>query len=75
MLPKYLPCTVTASNLSHFYVLLPLDSPVGLEQRLDEVLKDLIQAEGPSPFPALTQIEAWGTEAALPEELTHETTL
>ncbi len=39
------------------------------------VLKDLIQAEGPSPFPALTQIEAWGTEAALPEELTHETAL
>lgn len=39
VLPKYLPCTVTASNLSHFYVLLPLDSPVGLEQRLDEVLK------------------------------------
>ena len=28
------------------------------------VLKDLIQAEGPSPFPALTQIEAWGCEAA-----------
>lgn len=26
------------------------------------VLKDLIQAEGNSPFPALTQIEAWGTE-------------
>ena len=26
------------------------------------VLKDLIQAEGPSPFPALTQIEAWGRE-------------
>ncbi|MCD8367647.1 MAG: response regulator [Clostridiales bacterium] len=39
VLPKYLPCTVTASNLSHFYVLLPLDSPVGLERRLDEVLK------------------------------------
>ncbi|MCD8085814.1 MAG: helix-turn-helix domain-containing protein [Clostridiales bacterium] len=39
VLPKYLPCTVTASNLGHFYVLLPLDSPVGLEQRLDEVLK------------------------------------
>ncbi len=32
------------------------------------VLKNLIQAEGPSPFPALTQIEAWGTEAVLPEE-------
>ncbi len=28
-------------------------------------LKELIQAEGPSPFPALTQIEAWGTEAGL----------
>lgn len=27
------------------------------------VLKDLKQAEGPSPFPALTQLEAWGTEA------------
>lgn len=27
------------------------------------VLKNLIQAEGPSPFPALTQIEAWGREA------------
>ena len=26
------------------------------------VLKDLIQAEGASPFPALTQIEAFGTE-------------
>lgn len=26
-------------------------------------LGDLIQAEGPSPFPALTQFEAWGTEA------------
>lgn len=29
------------------------------------VLKKLIQAEGPSPFPALTQIEAYGTEAAV----------
>ncbi len=28
------------------------------------VLKNLIQAEGESPFPALTQIEAWGTECA-----------
>lgn len=27
------------------------------------VLKDLVQADGPSPFPALTQIEAWGCEA------------
>lgn len=27
------------------------------------VLKELIRAEGPSPFPALTQIEAWGVEA------------
>lgn len=26
------------------------------------LLKDLIQAEGPSPFPALTQIEAYGCE-------------
>ena len=26
------------------------------------VLSQLIQAEGPSPFPALTQIEAWGRE-------------
>ena len=26
------------------------------------VLKDLLQAEGTSPFPALTQIEAFGTE-------------
>ena len=26
------------------------------------VLSHLIQAEGPSPFPALTQIEAWGRE-------------
>ena len=26
------------------------------------VLKDLVQAEGTSPFPALTQIEAFGTE-------------
>lgn len=26
-------------------------------------LGELIQAEGPSPFPALTQFEAWGTEA------------
>ena len=26
------------------------------------VLSQLIQAEGPSPFPALTQIEAWGHE-------------
>ncbi|MCD8142481.1 MAG: helix-turn-helix domain-containing protein, partial [Clostridiales bacterium] len=43
VLPKYLPCTVTASNLSHFYVLLPLDSPAGLEQRLDEVLKKVGQ--------------------------------
>lgn len=31
------------------------------------VLKELVQAEGPSPFPALTQIEAWGTEQALRE--------
>ena len=27
------------------------------------VLKELISADGPSPFPALTQIEAWGVEA------------
>lgn len=27
------------------------------------VLKELVQAEGPSPFPALTQIEAYGREA------------
>lgn len=27
------------------------------------VLKELIQAEGPSPFPALTQLEAYGREA------------
>lgn len=39
ILPKYLPCTVTASNLSHFNVLFPLGSPVGMEQQLDEVLK------------------------------------
>lgn len=26
-------------------------------------LSDLIQAEGPSPFPALSQFEAWGVEA------------
>ncbi len=26
-------------------------------------LKNLVQAEGPSPFPALTQLEAWGIEA------------
>ncbi len=26
------------------------------------VLKDLVQAEGESPFPALTQLEAWGCE-------------
>ena len=26
-------------------------------------LGELIQAEGPSPFPALSQFEAWGTEA------------
>ncbi len=32
------------------------------------VLKELIQAEGPSPFPALTQIEAWGVEAAPEQE-------
>ena len=31
------------------------------------VLSQLIQAEGPSPFPALTQIEAWGREC-LPEK-------
>ena len=27
------------------------------------VLDKLIKAEGESPFPALTQIEAWGVEA------------
>ena len=27
------------------------------------VLKELIPSDGPSPFPALTQIEAWGVEA------------
>lgn len=32
------------------------------------VLKELIQAEGPSPFPALTQIEAWGADAAPEQE-------
>lgn len=32
------------------------------------VLKELIQAEGPSPFPALTQIEAWGRECAPEQE-------
>ncbi len=31
------------------------------------VLKELIQAEGPSPFPALTQIEAWGRDL-VPEQ-------
>ena len=31
------------------------------------VLKELIQAEGPSPFPALTQIEAWGRDP-VPEQ-------
>lgn len=36
------------------------------------VLKDLIPAEGPSPFPALTQLEAYGTEAAAPSESEHE---
>lgn len=38
----------------------PLESPKTAEWF---VLKNLIQAEGPSPFPALTQIEAWGREA------------
>lgn len=28
------------------------------------VLRDLVKADDPSPFPALTQFEAWGTEAA-----------
>lgn len=32
------------------------------------VLKELIQAEGPSPFPALTQIEAWGRDPAPEQE-------
>ena len=26
------------------------------------MVKELIKAEDPSPFPALTQFEAWGTE-------------
>lgn len=36
-----------------------------IQPRTVEWLKlgELIQAEGPSPFPALTQFEAWGTEA------------
>lgn len=36
------------------------------------VLKELIQAEGPSPFPALTQIEAYGTESTEVVESQHE---
>lgn len=37
------------------------------------VLSELIPAEGPSPFPALTQIEAWGCEAdAAQGDETHE---
>ena len=30
------------------------------------VLSELIQAEGPSPFPALTQIEAYGRDCPPP---------
>lgn len=39
--------------------------PFALAPRTVEwlVLKNLIMAEGESPFPALTQFEAWGTEA------------
>ncbi len=37
----------------------PLEAPRTVEWL---VLKELIRAEGPSPFPALTQIEAWGRE-------------
>lgn len=36
------------------------------------VLKELIPAEGPSPFPALTQIEAYGTEVPAVQESQHE---
>lgn len=39
VLPKYLPCTVTGSNLSHFCVLFPLETPDGMEKRLEPVLK------------------------------------
>lgn len=39
ILPKYLPCTVTGSDLSHFCVLFPLDTPDKLEVKLGAVLK------------------------------------
>ncbi|MCD8189915.1 MAG: response regulator [Clostridiales bacterium] len=39
VLSRYLPCTVTASNLNHFYVLFPLENADGLEQQLEDVLK------------------------------------
>jgi hypothetical protein len=39
--------------------------PVSFKKRTVEwvILKDLIKADNESPFPALTQIEIWGTEA------------
>ncbi len=42
----------------------PQRFPLAEQKRVRSlVLKELIQAEGPSPFPALTQIEAYGCEA------------
>lgn len=39
ILPRYLPCTVTGSNLSRFCVLFPLETPDRLEEKLEDVLK------------------------------------
>lgn len=44
--------------------LAPQAFPIAPRTVTSLVLKELIQAEGPSPFPALSQIEAWGCEAA-----------
>lgn len=39
ILPKYLPCTVTGSNLSHFCALFPLQRLEKMEELLEDVLK------------------------------------
>ena len=46
----------------------PQSFPLPPRTAASATFRDLIRAEGPSPFPALTQIEFFGTDAGFPEE-------
>lgn len=59
----------TRMSLSLTNSLLPQSFPLPAPKTVTGlVLQDLIQAEDPSPFPALTQIEAWGHDPAPEQE-------